>query len=128
MARPILIDRGLKRKLELGGWFRPLLQTLIPLRRVRGTRWDPFASKQGSPSCPAPASTVERAEPTPGAQLHTVEQLRAAIVDSGAARAAEVEISQLEDQALAALRAMPVPAEAGRELEQLTELLIRRSS
>lgn len=43
MARPILIDRGLKRKLELGGWFRPLLRALIPLRRVRGTRWDPFA-------------------------------------------------------------------------------------
>lgn len=126
MARPILIDRGLKRKLELGGWFRPLLRALIPLRRVRGT--GPVRSKQGSPSCPAPASTVERAEPTPSAQLHTVEQLRAAIVDSGAARAAEVEISQLEAQALAALRAMPVPAEAGRELEQLTELLIRRSS
>lgn len=60
--------------------------------------------------------------------LETVEDLRMAIVDSGAARAAEAEISRLEIEALAALRAMPVPAEAERELEQLTEKLIRRSS
>jgi len=43
---PFLRDRGLKRKLELGGWFRPLLRTLIPLRRLRGTGWDPFARSE----------------------------------------------------------------------------------
>ncbi|MGI8564722.1 MAG: indolepyruvate ferredoxin oxidoreductase family protein [Candidatus Dormibacter sp.] len=43
---PFLRDRGLKRKLELGGWFRPFLQTLIPLRRLRGTAWDPFARSE----------------------------------------------------------------------------------
>ncbi len=43
---PFLRDRGLKRKLELGGWFRPFLRTLIPLRRVRGTAWDPFARSE----------------------------------------------------------------------------------
>jgi len=39
---PFLRDRGLKRKVELGGWFRPLLGLLVPMRRLRGTRLDPF--------------------------------------------------------------------------------------
>jgi indolepyruvate ferredoxin oxidoreductase len=39
---PVLRDHGLKRKLELGGWFRPVLSLLIPMRRIRGTRLDPF--------------------------------------------------------------------------------------
>jgi indolepyruvate ferredoxin oxidoreductase len=39
---PLLRDRGLGRKLELGGWFRPVLRLLVPMRRLRGTRFDPF--------------------------------------------------------------------------------------
>jgi len=39
---PLLRERGLKSKLELGGWFRPALAMLIPMRRLRGTRWDVF--------------------------------------------------------------------------------------
>jgi indolepyruvate ferredoxin oxidoreductase len=39
---PFLRDRGLARKLELGAWFRPVLRVLVPMRRLRGTRLDPF--------------------------------------------------------------------------------------
>ncbi len=39
---PFLRERGLKSKLELGSWFRPVLGALIPLRRLRGTSFDPF--------------------------------------------------------------------------------------
>jgi indolepyruvate ferredoxin oxidoreductase len=39
---PFLRDRGLSRKVRLGAWFRPLLGALVPLRRLRGTRLDPF--------------------------------------------------------------------------------------
>src|SRR5262249_35200348 len=39
---PFLRDRGLNRKLELGGWFRPVLRLLGPVRRPRGPRFDPF--------------------------------------------------------------------------------------
>ena len=39
---PLLRDRGLKGKLELGGWFAPFLRMLIPMRRLRGTALDPF--------------------------------------------------------------------------------------
>jgi len=39
---PMLRARGLKKKLELGAWFRPFLAGLIPLRRLRGTWLDPF--------------------------------------------------------------------------------------
>jgi indolepyruvate ferredoxin oxidoreductase len=39
---PFLRNRGLRRKLELGAWFRPLLSALIPMRRLRGTPLDPF--------------------------------------------------------------------------------------
>ena len=39
---PLLRDRGMKGKLELGGWFAPFLRLLIPMRRLRGTALDPF--------------------------------------------------------------------------------------
>jgi indolepyruvate ferredoxin oxidoreductase len=39
---PLLRDRGLDRKLELGDWFRVVLRVLLWGRRLRGTRWDPF--------------------------------------------------------------------------------------
>ena len=32
----------MKNKLELGPWFRPFLRMLVPMRRLRGTAWDPF--------------------------------------------------------------------------------------
>jgi len=43
---PVLRDHGLKRKLELGGWFTPLLRLLIPMRRLRGTAFDPFGRSE----------------------------------------------------------------------------------
>ena len=39
---PILRSLGMKNKLELGPWFRPFLRMLVPMRRLRGTAWDPF--------------------------------------------------------------------------------------
>ncbi|MDQ6773315.1 MAG: indolepyruvate ferredoxin oxidoreductase family protein [Candidatus Dormibacteraeota bacterium] len=39
---PLLRERGLRSKLELGSWFRPALRTLAGLSRLRGTRLDPF--------------------------------------------------------------------------------------
>ena len=39
---PILRSLGMKDKLELGPWFRPFLRMLVPMRRLRGTAWDPF--------------------------------------------------------------------------------------
>jgi indolepyruvate ferredoxin oxidoreductase len=43
---PFLRDRGLRRKLELGAWFRPALRLLVPMRRLRGTRLDPFGGTE----------------------------------------------------------------------------------
>jgi indolepyruvate ferredoxin oxidoreductase len=39
---PLLRALGLRRKLAMGRWVEPLLRALIPLRRLRGTRLDPF--------------------------------------------------------------------------------------
>jgi indolepyruvate ferredoxin oxidoreductase len=39
---PLLRALGLKRKLKLGGWFVPAFRVLYRMRRVRGTRLDPF--------------------------------------------------------------------------------------
>jgi indolepyruvate ferredoxin oxidoreductase len=39
---PLLRAMGLRRKLALGPWFRPVLRLLRALRGVRGTRWDVF--------------------------------------------------------------------------------------
>src|SRR5690606_2293347 len=39
---PILRALGLRRKLSLGRWFRPVLALLAALRRLRGTPFDPF--------------------------------------------------------------------------------------
>jgi indolepyruvate ferredoxin oxidoreductase len=39
---PLLRALGLKRKLKLGGWFTPAFRTLHRMRRLRGTRLDPF--------------------------------------------------------------------------------------
>jgi indolepyruvate ferredoxin oxidoreductase len=39
---PVLRALGLKHKVSLGPWFRPAFVTLAAMRRVRGTRLDPF--------------------------------------------------------------------------------------
>jgi indolepyruvate ferredoxin oxidoreductase len=39
---PLLRAMGLQRKLRLGPWALPFLRALVRLRRLRGTRLDPF--------------------------------------------------------------------------------------
>jgi indolepyruvate ferredoxin oxidoreductase len=39
---PLLRALGLKRKLEFGPWFTPVLRVLRGMRRTRGTPWDIF--------------------------------------------------------------------------------------
>jgi indolepyruvate ferredoxin oxidoreductase len=39
---PLLRAMGLKRKLELGSWFAPSFEALRRMRRLRGTKLDPF--------------------------------------------------------------------------------------
>ena len=39
---PMLRALGLKRKLQLGGWFTPSFRALYRMRRLRGTKLDPF--------------------------------------------------------------------------------------
>lgn len=43
---PVLRALGMKRKLTLGEWFVPVLRVLRAMRRVRGTRFDPFGRAQ----------------------------------------------------------------------------------
>jgi indolepyruvate ferredoxin oxidoreductase len=39
---PVLRSLGMRRKISLGPWFRPAFATLVEMRRLRGTRFDPF--------------------------------------------------------------------------------------
>jgi indolepyruvate ferredoxin oxidoreductase len=39
---PVLRALGLRHKISLGPWFRPAFASLVALRRLRGTRLDPF--------------------------------------------------------------------------------------
>ena len=39
---PVLRALGMRGKISLGGWFRPVFRLLAALRHVRGTRLDPF--------------------------------------------------------------------------------------
>lgn len=39
---PVLRALGMKRKISLGPWFRPAFRLLHALRRLRGTKFDPF--------------------------------------------------------------------------------------
>ncbi|ADJ47603.1 indolepyruvate ferredoxin oxidoreductase [Amycolatopsis mediterranei S699] len=39
---PVLRALGMRRKISLGPWFRPAFRLLHALRRLRGTRFDPF--------------------------------------------------------------------------------------
>jgi indolepyruvate ferredoxin oxidoreductase len=43
---PVLRALGMHRKISLGPWSRPALRTLTGLRRLRGTRLDPFGRSQ----------------------------------------------------------------------------------
>ena len=39
---PVLRALGMKQKIELGPWFVPAFRVLVAMRRLRGTRMDPF--------------------------------------------------------------------------------------
>ena len=39
---PVLRSLGMQRKISLGPWFRPAFRTLVAMRRLRGTPFDPF--------------------------------------------------------------------------------------
>jgi indolepyruvate ferredoxin oxidoreductase len=39
---PVLRSLGMRRKISLGPWFRPAFSTLVAMRRLRGTPFDPF--------------------------------------------------------------------------------------
>jgi indolepyruvate ferredoxin oxidoreductase len=41
---PMLRALGLDRKVTLGAWFAPAFRALVAMRRVRGTRFDPFGA------------------------------------------------------------------------------------
>ncbi|WP_449066236.1 DUF6537 domain-containing protein, partial [Planomonospora algeriensis] len=41
---PVLRAMGMKRKIRLGSWFDPAFRLLYGMRRVRGTRLDPFGA------------------------------------------------------------------------------------
>ncbi|WP_327276674.1 indolepyruvate ferredoxin oxidoreductase family protein [Streptomyces sp. NBC_01224] len=41
---PVLRALGMNRKIELGPWFKPAFQGLAAMRRLRGTRLDPFGA------------------------------------------------------------------------------------
>ena len=43
---PLLRALGLKRKLKLGSWFVPAFRSLYRMRRLRGTRLDPFGAAE----------------------------------------------------------------------------------
>jgi indolepyruvate ferredoxin oxidoreductase len=43
---PLLRAMGLDRKLKLGSWFVPAFRRLYAMRRLRGTRWDPFGKAE----------------------------------------------------------------------------------
>ena len=62
------------------------------------------------------------------AQIHDVESLRQAMRESGGVDEAEAKIRSLAQEAVAAARRMPIPAELVQELVELTELLVWRSS
>jgi indolepyruvate ferredoxin oxidoreductase len=73
---PVLRALGMKRKISLGPWFRPAFRLLHALRRLRGTRFDPFGR--------AEVRRVER---------ELIEDYRAAVLE--AFRAADVDRAQV---------------------------------
>ncbi|MFG1643714.1 indolepyruvate ferredoxin oxidoreductase family protein [Amycolatopsis sp. NPDC049252] len=73
---PVLRALGMKRKISLGPWFRPAFRLLHALRRLRGTKFDPFGR--------AEVRRVER---------ELVEDYRSVVVQ--AFRAEDVDLAQV---------------------------------
>jgi indolepyruvate ferredoxin oxidoreductase len=82
---PVLRALGMQRKIGLGRWFRPVFSVLVALRRLRGTRFDPFGR--------AEVRRVERALIEEYQDI--VGQLLAGLTESNYALA--VEIAELPD-------------------------------
>ncbi|MZG16358.1 indolepyruvate ferredoxin oxidoreductase family protein [Streptomyces sp. SID5914] len=82
---PVLRALGMKSKLTLGPWFRPVLRTLVALRGLRGTPLDPFG--------PTRVRRVERALISEYRQ--TLERLIADLTPDN--HAVAVQIAQLPD-------------------------------
>jgi indolepyruvate ferredoxin oxidoreductase len=82
---PLLRAMGLKRKLELGGWFVPAFRALRRMRRLRGTALDPFGK--------AKVRRVERE--LPGEYEALVREALASLTPESHATA--VELAELPD-------------------------------
>ena len=76
---PLLRAMGLKKKMNLGGWFRGPLRVLASLKGLRGTPFDPFGYAAGAPRRARPHRLVRTAgarlpgsrdarQPAPGAR------------------------------------------------------------
>ncbi|NUT90978.1 MAG: indolepyruvate ferredoxin oxidoreductase family protein [Saccharothrix sp.] len=78
---PVLKALGLKRKIALGPWFRPVLRALYGLRRLRGTAFDVFGyahvRRVERELVTEYRTAVERALQTPGADPSAVAELAA---------------------------------------------------
>jgi indolepyruvate ferredoxin oxidoreductase len=77
---PVLARFGLKRKIRLGPWFRPVFRLLYALRRVRGTVLDPFGRH--------PVRRLERDLVREYAEL--IDRACAVLDDAGYARAVDL--------------------------------------
>jgi len=83
---PLLRAAGMKKKLRLGPWFRPVLATLTRLKWLRGRALDPFAHNE-----------VRRTERTLIPEyLHTIDRLLSALSRDCLEQA--VEVAALADQ------------------------------
>jgi indolepyruvate ferredoxin oxidoreductase len=83
---PLLRSLGMKKKLRLGPWFRPVLSTLARLKWTRGRVFDPFAHNE-----------VRRTERALVKEYpRTVDQLLAKLTPDTLERA--VEVANLADQ------------------------------
>jgi indolepyruvate ferredoxin oxidoreductase len=82
---PVLRALGMKRKMTLGPWFNPAFRVLRRMKRLRGTRMDPFGL--------ARVRRVERA--LPGAYRSVVERALAQLTEQNHATA--VELCELPD-------------------------------
>jgi indolepyruvate ferredoxin oxidoreductase len=82
---PVLRAAGLRRKLRLGPWFKPVLRVLAAMRRLRGTRFDVFGY-----------TAVRRAERELIAEYRQVIEQLATLLRPGN-HALAVEIAALPD-------------------------------
>ncbi|MEA2169381.1 MAG: indolepyruvate ferredoxin oxidoreductase, partial [Solirubrobacteraceae bacterium] len=118
---PVLRALGMKRKMTLGRWFNPAFRVLRRMKRLRGTRMDPFGLarvRRVERALPgAYRSVVERALEHAGAADHAVlaeicalpelvrgyEDVKLAGVERFHARAAEL-LEQLEAPAITVVK------------------------